>query len=74
MTMKTLFAIYFLALLLMAVFPPFYLAVSGSQILVLGIPLPFFYWILIAALLCLGVALLYCYEQARGEIPEDEQS
>ncbi len=73
--LKTLlFGAYFLVLLLMAVFPPFYLSVSGSTALVMGIPLPMFYWILIAVLLGLGVWALYLVESANGEIPEEAQS
>ncbi len=49
------FGLYFFALLMMALFPPFYLKVSGSAVLVLGIPLPIFYWILIAVLMGLGL-------------------
>ncbi|AXA67812.1 hypothetical protein [Pseudomonas oryzihabitans] len=67
------FGLYFFALLLMAVFPPFYLSVSGSARLVLGIPLPIFYWILIAVLLGVGVAALYLVESTNGDIPEDLQ-
>ncbi|MBD8199921.1 hypothetical protein [Pseudomonas viridiflava] len=69
---KTLvFGVYFFALLMMALFPPFYLQVSGSAIIVLGIPLPIFYWILNAALMGLGLWMLYMVESASGEIPED---
>ncbi|MBD1551495.1 hypothetical protein [Pseudomonas typographi] len=67
------FGVYFFALLMMAIFPPFYLSVSGSTALVLGIPLPMFYWILIAVLLGLGVWALYLVESTRGEIPEQAQ-
>lgn len=67
------FGLYFCALLLMAVFPPFYLSVSGSTQVVLGIPLPIFYWILIAVLLGVGVAALYLVESANGDIPEETQ-
>lgn len=67
------FALYFCALLLMAVFPPFYLSVSGSTLQVLGIPLPIFYWILIAVLLGIGVGALYLVESANGDIPEETQ-
>jgi len=68
-----LFGLYFLGLLLMAVFPPFYLSISGSRTLVLGIPLPMFYWILIAVLLGLGVWALYLVESINGDIPEETQ-
>ncbi|WP_213877874.1 hypothetical protein [Pseudomonas sp. dw_358] len=67
------FGLYFFALLMMAVFPPFYLSISGSRLLVLGIPLPMFYWILIAVLLGLGVWALYLVESSNGDIPEETQ-
>lgn len=71
-SLKTLvFGLYFSALLLMAIFPPFYLSVSGSAVLVLGIPLPIFYWIIIAVMLGLGVCALYLFESANGDIPEE---
>ncbi|CAM3486502.1 hypothetical protein BZK31_02430 [Pseudomonas floridensis] len=70
---KTLvFGVYFFALLMMALFPPFYLQVSGSTVVVLGIPLPIFYWMLNAALMGLGLWVLYLVESASGEIPEEE--
>jgi hypothetical protein len=67
------FGLYFFGLLMMAIFPPFYLSVSGSTALVLGIPLPMFYWIIIAVMLGLGVSALYLFESANGEIPEEAQ-
>ncbi|KPX71450.1 Uncharacterized protein ALO84_01301 [Pseudomonas syringae pv. maculicola] len=65
------FGLYFFALLMMALFPPFYLNVSGSSVLILGIPLPIFYWILIAVLMGLGLWVLYVVESLLGEIPEE---
>ncbi len=65
------FGLYFFALLMMALFPPFYLKVSGSTLLVLGIPLPIFYWILIAVLMGLGLWMLYVVESLLGEIPQE---
>ncbi|RMW28501.1 hypothetical protein ALO97_02796 [Pseudomonas syringae pv. tagetis] len=65
------FALYFFALLMMALFPPFYLKVSGSTVVVLGIPLPIFYWILIAVLMGLGLWMLYVIESLLGEIPQE---
>lgn len=67
-----IFGAYFLLLLMLALFPPFYLSVSGSTALVLGIPLPIFYWIAIAVLAALGVWALYVAELKAGEIPEEE--
>lgn len=63
---------YLCVLLVMALFPPLYLSVSGSRSLVLGIPLPIFYWLMIAALLGIGLWLVYLAECALGEIPHDE--
>ncbi|MCJ2373186.1 hypothetical protein [Pseudomonas sp. RGM 3321] len=68
---KLVFALYFFALLMMALFPPFYLKVSGSTALVLGVPLPIFYWILIAVLMGLGLWMLYVVESLLGEIPQE---
>jgi hypothetical protein len=67
------FGLYFFGLLMMAIFPPFYLSVSGSRALVLGIPLPIFYWIIIAVMLGLGVCALYLFESANGDIPQEAQ-
>jgi len=70
--LKTMiFGAYFLVLLLMALFPPFYLGVSSSPVIVLGIPLPIFYWILIATLMGLGLWALYLIESMAGDIPDE---
>ena len=45
-------------LLLLAVFPPFYLAAGGQRALVLGMPLAIAYWLIDAVLLVAGIALL----------------
>ncbi|NWD90337.1 hypothetical protein [Pseudomonas sp. K5002] len=66
-----LFGVYFFLLLMLALFPPFYLSVSGSTALALGIPLPIFYWIAIAVLAGLGLWALYVAELKAGEIPEE---
>jgi hypothetical protein len=65
------FGVYFFLLLMMALFPPFYLSVSGSPALVLGIPLPIFYWMSNAVLLGLGVWALYVVEGMSGDLSED---
>lgn len=65
------FGVYFFLMLMMALFPPFYLGVSSSAVIVLGIPLPIFYWILIALLTGLGLWVLYAIESMTGEIPEE---
>lgn len=71
--LKTLvFGVYFFLLLMMALFPPFYLSVSSSAFIVLGIPLPMFYWISIAVLMGLGLWVLYVVESVTGEIPDEE--
>ena len=44
--------------LLLAVFPPFYLAAGGQRALVLGMPLAIAYWLIDAVLLVAGIALL----------------
>ncbi len=73
--LKTLvFGAYFFLLLMMALFPPFYLSVSSSTLIVLGIPLPIFYWISIAVLMGLGLWVLYVVESATGEIPDEGDS
>ncbi|MGQ7863755.1 hypothetical protein [Pseudomonas yamanorum] len=66
-----IFGVYFFLLLMLALFPPFYLSVSGSTALVLGIPLPIFYWVAIAVLAGLGLWALYVAELKAGEIPEE---
>lgn len=67
-----IFGAYFFLLLMLALFPPFYLSVSGSTALLVGIPLPIFYWIAIAVLAALGVWALYVAELKAGEIPDEE--
>ncbi len=62
-------AVYTIALL-MAVFPPFYLAASGRSGLVLGIPFSIFYWLLDFAIVLLGLWGLYVVEDIRGELDE----
>lgn len=68
---SVVFGLYFLFLLAMALFPPFYLSVSGRQTLVAGIPLPIFYWMSNAVLAGLGVWALYIVESIHGELPEE---
>lgn len=70
--LKTLvFSVYFFLLLMMALFPPLYLSISSSPVIVFGIPLPIFYWISIAVLMGLGLWVLYIVESMTGEIPEE---
>lgn len=68
-----IFALYLLALLLLALCPPLYLSVSGSNALLLGIPLPIVYWLAIAVFLGVGLWVMYLAECAFGEIPDDEE-
>ncbi|MBK0125656.1 hypothetical protein IAE30_18100 [Pantoea sp. S61] len=68
-----IFALYLLALLLLALCPPLYLSVSGSSALLLGIPLPIVYWLAIAVFLGVGLWVMYLAECAFGEIPYDEE-
>ncbi|WP_313377169.1 hypothetical protein [Pantoea sp. CTOTU50773] len=68
-----IFALYLLALLLLALCPPLYLSVSGSSALLLGIPLPIVYWLAIAVFLGVGLWVMYLAECAFGEIPDDEE-
>ncbi|ORM70194.1 hypothetical protein [Pantoea rwandensis] len=68
-----IFALYLLALLLLALCPPLYLSVSGSSALFLGIPLPIVYWLAIAIFLGVGLWVMYLAECAFGEIPDDEE-
>lgn len=70
-TRYIVFGIYFFLLLMMALFPPFYLSVSGNSTIVLGIPLPIFYWISNAVLVGLGVWGLYLAESSAGVLPEE---
>lgn len=72
-TKKIVFGLYFGFLTLLAIFPPFYLSISQSSWVILGIPFPFFYWIMIAVLLMIGLTALYFIEEKLGEIPPDEE-
>ena len=68
-----IFALYLLALLLLALCPPLYLSVSGSSALLLGIPLPIVYWLAIAVFLGVGLWVMYLAECAFGESRDDEE-
>jgi TRAP-type C4-dicarboxylate transport system permease small subunit len=67
----TAFGIAYGAALMMALFPPFYLAASGVQTPVLGIPFSLFYWIADALLVGLSLWALYAVENIRGELDDD---
>ncbi|MDQ1135320.1 hypothetical protein QE410_000119 [Microbacterium sp. SORGH_AS 1204] len=64
---NTAFGMVYGFALLMALFPPLYLAASGSTAAFLGIPWAIFYWIVNAALVGLALTALYVVEQIRGE-------
>jgi TRAP-type C4-dicarboxylate transport system permease small subunit len=67
----TAFGIAYGAALMMALFPPFYLAASGVQTPILGIPFSLFYWIADALLVGLALWALYAVEDIRGELDDD---
>lgn len=62
-------SVYTLALL-MAIFPPFYMAASGIETMVLGMPFSILYWILDFGILGFGLWALYVVEDIRGELDE----
>lgn len=62
-------SIYGLALV-MAIFPPFYLAASGIDTLILGLPFSILYWILDVLILGFGIWAFYLIEDLRGELDE----
>lgn len=63
-------ALYLVALLL-AIFPPFYLASSRVETEIAGIPFAIAYWILDALLVGFGLLGLYVVEDIRGELDEE---
>ncbi|WFR72856.1 hypothetical protein P9209_02835 [Prescottella defluvii] len=70
-TIRIVFGAIYLVTLAMALFPPFYLASSGSATLVLGLPWAITYWLLDAVILGLALWALYVVEDIRGELDED---
>jgi len=62
------FAAFYALALALAVFPPFYLAASGSTVSVFGMPWAISYWIVDAALVGVSLAALYWVEGVRGEL------
>lgn len=54
-------------------FPPAYLWASGSAVVIAGLPLAIWYWILIAVLVGLSLWALYWIEDIRGELDETRQ-
>ncbi|TCM60041.1 hypothetical protein EC844_13611 [Acinetobacter calcoaceticus] len=65
------FSLYFLLLLIITVTPNFYIGISGSPWLILGIPLSLFYWFAIAVMLMFGLSVMYLLEDHFGEIPRE---
>ncbi|GAA1279121.1 hypothetical protein GCM10009609_48200 [Pseudonocardia aurantiaca] len=68
---ETAFGIVYAVSLLMALFPPLYLAASGVRASVLGIPVAIAYWIADAALIGLALWAKYAIEDVRGELDEE---
>jgi hypothetical protein len=68
----TAFAVAYGISLLMALFPPLYLAASGIQTPVLGIPFSILYWLIDALITGLALWALYAVEDIRGELDEDQ--
>ncbi|WP_321822585.1 MULTISPECIES: hypothetical protein [unclassified Burkholderia] len=65
---------FFIALLMLSAFPPFYLKVSGSGFLIFGIPLAISYWVIITVTLGIGVTILYAVEVNDDEMMDEVQS
>jgi hypothetical protein len=65
--MTVIFGTGYVVIALMVLFPPAYLAASGSQPLVFGMPLSIFYMFLNAVLLILLVTGLWLIEGVRDE-------
>ncbi len=66
-TKNLIFGSWYLLLILMVTFPPFYLAFSGGTPVILGLPLSVFYMVLNGALSILLVWALWIVESIRGE-------
>lgn len=72
-TKMTIFWLLFGASILLAVFPPLYLAGSGIDSLILGVPFSVAYWIFDALLATGAVWLLWVFENIRGEVGEEPE-
>lgn len=73
-TISRVFRCIYGVVLLLALFPPFYLFASGArQPVVLGLPFGIAYWIFDAALLGVALWVFYLIEGLRGELVDDEQ-
>jgi TRAP-type C4-dicarboxylate transport system permease small subunit len=69
-TINTTFGITYGAALVMALFPPLYLASSGIRTPLLGIPFSLMYWLINALIVGLALWALYVVEDIRGELDE----
>lgn len=67
----SIFGVPFVASILLAMFPPFYLAGSGVSTSVLGVPFSVAYWIFDALLAIGSVWLLWTFESIRGELDDE---
>ncbi|GEB14607.1 hypothetical protein ACIRN4_25685 [Pimelobacter simplex] len=72
-TKMTIFWLLFGASILLAVAPPLYLAGSGIDTPILGIPFSVAYWIVDALLATGAVWLLWVFENIRGEVGEEPE-
>lgn len=67
-SINTGFGVVYGFALLMALFPPLYLAASGTRApVILGIPFSIMYWILNASLVGVSLTALFAIESVRGE-------
>jgi hypothetical protein len=72
-TISRVFYAVYGAVLLLALFPPLYLTVSGLRSpLILGVPFAIAYWIFDAVLLGVSLWVLYTIEGIRGELADNE--
>jgi len=63
--------VLYAVVLVMVLFPPAYMSVSGMRNpVILGLPFVVFYYIFNAALLGVGLTVLYRIEDLRGELDE----
>jgi hypothetical protein len=69
----TIFWLLFGSSILLAVFPPLYLAGSGRSTAILGVPFSVAYWIFDALLAIGAVWLLWIFENIRGEVGEEPE-
>lgn len=70
-TIYTAFAIVYGIAVVMAIFPPAYLAFSGIRGGFLGAPFSIWYWIIDAAIVGFALWALYAIEDVRGDLDEE---